>query len=356
MRTRTIPALATAMCAIALGASTAAAVVPTIHVANNGVDGPACGTETAPCRTINEGLDRLPRGGNLLVHPGIYGDVDDDGVASGSGEDEAAPTVQDMFVINRKIKVKSTAGPASTVIRCPEAGPYRVRIQNATAQFGDKVSGFTLLDCSVVVIGGTQSPSVAGNRIIATTNGDPGILVETGVNVQILNNHVIGHQRGILVTLATDTLLKGNVAVGNRIGIEEDASGTVLNGNIVVGNVERGLFLLGNASPLPLVVERNSIIGNGTGNGDDGGIVYFNNAAAMVITNNNIYGNDAPAQNCGITDESDPGGPTLVATGNFWGAPTGPGPNPADVVCSPFPVDTSDFLDKEVSAKPKAMK
>jgi hypothetical protein len=54
----------------------------------------------------------------------------------------------------------------------------------------------------------------------------------------------------------------------------------------------------------------------------------------VVLAKNNLYGNDEAQNNCGLfVDNADTGHMLKVtATGNFWGASTGPGTNPADAV------------------------
>ena len=59
----------------------------------------------------------------------------------------------------------------------------------------------------------------------------------------------------------------------------------------------------------------------------------------MTITGNNIFGNGTTAilsggdhgPNCGLVNLS---GGSLIAQSNFWGAASGPGPDPADEVCN----------------------
>ena len=48
-----------------------------------------------------------------------------------------------------------------------------------------------------------------------------------------------------------------------------------------------------------------------------------------TITQNNIFGNGTLGSNCGLLNLS---GAVLSAPHNFWGAASGPGPDPADAV------------------------
>lgn len=41
----------------------------TVYVANNGVDGPACGSKTSPCRSITQGITHAGAGDKVVVGP-----------------------------------------------------------------------------------------------------------------------------------------------------------------------------------------------------------------------------------------------------------------------------------------------
>ena len=64
------------------------------------------------------------------------------------------------------------------------------------------------------------------------------------------------------------------------------------------------------------------MIGNGTG-----GFRFVDETRDNVLHRNNIFGNGSGDLNCGVRNES---GFVVDATRNYWGAPTGPGPDPAD--------------------------
>jgi hypothetical protein len=57
--------------------------------------------------------------------------------------------------------------------------------------------------------------------------------------------------------------------------------------------------------------------------------------APIGVTHNNIFGNNnVPLDgnvNCGVLNQTSA---VVEATNNFWGAPTGPGANPADDACN----------------------
>lgn len=106
-------------------------------------------------------------------------------------------------------------------------------------------------------------------------------------------------------------------------GFALSGSGHTLSGNVANGNTRGDYggpgFLI--RAGTNLVLSGNAALGNG------GGGIYAEVSA--TITQNNLYGNDAP--NCGLVNAS---GGTINATNNFWGAASGPGPDPADDVCN----------------------
>lgn len=62
------------------------------------------------------------------------------------------------------------------------------------------------------------------------------------------------------------------------------------------------------------------------------GFNVLQDVANLAIRESNIYGNGVQQTpfNCGIISGS---GIVIVATDNFWGSASGPGPDPADQTC-----------------------
>jgi hypothetical protein len=58
-------------------------------VANNGTDSGTCGaTSATACRSISQAIANASPGDHVIVGPGIYGDIDGDGVFTpGSGDE-----------------------------------------------------------------------------------------------------------------------------------------------------------------------------------------------------------------------------------------------------------------------------
>ena len=87
----------------------------TMYAAGNGVDGPGCGTKASPCRSISQAVDNAPAGDTVIVGPGVYGDVDGDGVFE-VGDEFGFPFCGCLLGIDKAVTVLSSAGAAATVI------------------------------------------------------------------------------------------------------------------------------------------------------------------------------------------------------------------------------------------------
>ena len=61
--------------------------------------------------------------------------------------------------------------------------------------------------------------------------------------------------------------------------------------------------------------------------------IFIGLGSGATVNDNNIFANGVTTGNCGVHNNS---GATIDATNNFWGAATGPGPDPADQVCDEF--------------------
>jgi len=155
-----------------------------------------------------------------------------------------------------------------------------------------------------VTISASAGPAkVSGN--LAASNGCFGFYVQGG------RSHV----------------LKGNIAVGN-LGegfFLSNASDLAVEGNESVSNGSYGFVVFG---------ERYSLVGN-TAIGNTFAGIGITGGSGHTIQKNNIFGNNVRAstgvQNCGLLHGV--AGSSLDATRNFWGAPGGPGADPADAVC-----------------------
>jgi parallel beta-helix repeat protein len=341
--------------------------VRVLYVANYGVDSSVCGDRTSRCRSITQAVQNAVDGDLIEVGPGIYGDIDDDGFLQSPGDENRFRDGEGHVVfINKRVDVYSRAGAASTLIRRPRDGSQgiTVEITGHGATFGHPNGGFTIF----------TTPGRSGN----------GIFVK-GANVRISGNAVMNHNDiGIVFDLSSfDRSGRGtatdNVSLGNRVGftisgVADRSRFAVVVRNIALKNREVGFEVHGAG---PHVVSHNEASDNETGFSLDGGpytfrkniavantrdgvltsrsnSVWANSPGSLLADNtvagngnsgfrftdpvgtnrlrrNNIYGNGghpfSGASNCGIKNES---GFAVSAIENFWGAPSGPGDDPAD--------------------------
>jgi hypothetical protein len=149
---------------------------------------------------------------------------------------------------------------------------------------------------------------------------------ETGGIARIIDNSASGSGlTGFSITSGQGPgyVLIGNISTSNGIGFELNGIGHFVHRNVALNNFT-GFSLGGDLQNLRLV--GNSSLGN-----RGAGIFIGSISGPIDIHQNNIYGNvggySIPRPNCGIVNVS---GFTVDATNNFWGLPSGPGPDPAD--------------------------
>jgi parallel beta-helix repeat protein len=324
----------------------------TWRVANNGVDDSTCGGVRNPCRSISQAIANATAGDTILVGPGRYGDLNGDGDFDDPGDEQArvGTGIGCVVCINKQVRVLSTDGATATMVDGESALPHGelpfvIYISTSGVTLGQRHRGFTIKNGQMY---GVKSDAadlhVAGNT--ALNNPDYGF--ELTGSGEVSHNTAIGNARGFTVEgtfllsyntafesmlngfsstgAATALFLIGNRASGNLIGFSVSGESLVLKHNVASGNVD-GVSV---DSP-NLTIVRNTIVGNRSAGLYVGPRVTADNA---TIRQNNIFGNDgtenAPndvTTNCGLVSQY---GNVVDATFNYWGAPTGPGPDPAD--------------------------
>jgi hypothetical protein len=252
--------------------------------------------------------------------------------------------------------------------------------------FGDVGHGFRVKGGTGTAIGGIGTDAeieLSNVRISGNIVEGGGIGISLSQFVEISDNQVLDAETGIYVSLETRVLSLGtgpvtivrNTLRGNRFGAFLYGKGITFSGNIVDGNSEYGIsasdfdptFTDEAQADMPRSsIDDNYIVGNGTtglsvralgavvhnaviGN-VRGGLLQIAYGTLSRLELNDFYGNGSlPAEparpripspfpaNCGIVFD-DSAGPIfgddpvvqLVARNNYWGAATGPGPDPAD--------------------------
>ena len=336
---RTLPLL------LVLATATTASAA-TLQVANNGLDGLACGTKAAPCRSITRALAIAAAGDTIVVGPGRYGDLDRDGTL---GEPNEELAVGALILVDKPVSIVSSSGAVWTIIDVAGFNRTAVRIVASGARFGKAKKGFTLFDSSgagVAVEASATNVVVEGNLAVATGTGF--FAGFDAANALLQGNVASANQAGFGLFANGDGVARGNLAVANTgTGFSITGSGTKrCEGNVALGNegfgFQTGLYetavLVGN-------VAAGNAQGVFGGNGDtltvtglaalanvEGG-VHGQGTSVMSVSASNLVGNGAKtfggSTNCGTLNESHP----LAATNVFWGVASGPGGDPADEAC-----------------------
>lgn len=337
--------LAVSMLLLSSTGPTADAAV--LQVANNGLDGPACGSKTAPCRSITRAVDLAAPGDTIVVGPGRYGDLDRDGTLGEANEE--GPEIAALIVIDKAVTVESVTGAPSTIIDVAGFNRAAVRITASGARFGRAKKGFTLFDSfgnGVSIEDPASNVVVEGNHAILTNSGF--LAGGTGGGNVIAGNVASANALGVGLASAGGAVARSNLAVANTgDGFAAGGTGTQrFEGNVALANEDFG-FTGGLYDEAVLV--GNVAVGNREGlRGGNGGALTVTGFAAIAnrqagvhnqgtttvsVTASNLIGNGTQSIggsfNCGTITET----PPLTAANVFWGAATGPGDDPADDVC-----------------------
>ena len=186
-------------------------------------------------------------------------------------------------------------------------------------------------------------------------SGGIGILIE-GDSAVIKDNVVRDWGQGVWAAGPGYTLT-GNAIVRNLgRGLIVSAGGDdgTVSGNAIIGNTFVGVWVLNQVNGVTLT--RNAIHGNSECGVRIGQLDPSPDPQGVVVTQNNIYGNGtagATKENCGLEHLLQPGGQAspVQASQNFWGAASGPGPDPADEVYPADQVGGDDVVFEPVATK-----
>jgi hypothetical protein len=162
---------------------------------------------------------------------------------------------------------------------------------------------------------------VAGNVLSANLQG---VFVE-GDGARVHHNVALLNEVGFAIQ-GSRAVLSSNSALGGVVGFGLPGVDLDIRRNAAIG---AQLYGLGLVEPGESRLSKNSVIGN------LGGGIFISESVPADIHENNIYGNGSNpwgfGPNCGVINLSGP--PPIAAQRNFWGAPNGPGRNPADAIC-----------------------
>ncbi len=308
----------------------------TLYVSAFGFDSPTCGAPGMPCRSISQAIDNAQAEDTLIVGPGHYGDANGDGDFKDPGDEDAALSGNCHCLVNvdKPLTILSSHGAKDTVIDAAGSDLNGVKLSANHIIFGKCDQGFTIKNA----LGDQQEQ---GRGLYAQ---------------QISKFHVAGNLAtnnkyyGFLLFEVTDGVLRGNVALDNKTGVRIDGASILVENNHSRQNtVGFSAIELGGDVELKQNHARDNLsigvnlgagvdfIGNTVNNNGERGISVGEGEASTLVLWNNIYdnalsitNNTNSLYNCGLTNMSQG---TVRISQNYWGSPSGPGPDPADAVC-----------------------
>ncbi|MEW6683696.1 MAG: DUF1565 domain-containing protein [Nitrospirota bacterium] len=284
-----------------------------ILVAVDGVDGPACGTPSSPCRTITQGMSLALAGQTVVVAPGTY--------SFGGTGGEPAPLLM-------KAEAALVGGGSSiTTLDFSAASAPGGGIVTAD---GAALAGFTIVGADSVpylveILNGT--PLIASN-VFADLAGGGRNCCGIGIRVAGTGTPVI----------ANNTFGQGSDVLSTAILIEESAV-PVVEANIIQGNTI-GIHARGSATP---TIQDNTIVGNFTGvQIDDSALADLGGGAGGSAGGNTLSCNtDADLvynRNTGTVSARNNVWDHVPPTEAFIGAPSPPG---IDILLGDASADTT---------------
>ena len=361
-------ALATSIVFASTLALTAPVGADTLFVAANGTDGAGCGIKAAPCRSVSRAVASARRGDTIVVGPGRYGDLAGDGDFDDPGDEaaEIGSGCNCIIHVTKAVTLVSRDGAGVTILDGSGATADVVLLDAPATVFGKKGKGFTVTGGGNGVRSQSDALTVRGNFAVgnandgfrlnstrhttvadnaARHNGDQGFGC-SGMNDSLLVRNVASDNGDRGFTVDNRNLLTNNLASRNGEEGFNAQNGNTFKGNVAVGNLTEG-FSVNDSNVFTAnvahanhngfrldarnLLTKNAVIANA-------GVGILVNDDGTVITKTSIFGNGGGVQNvpavnanCG-TLTSD--GVALQATQNFWGAPTGPGADPADLACN----------------------
>jgi len=272
----------------------------TLFVTSNSYDSSICGSRENACRSITQAIVNARDGDHIIVGPGHFGDINNDGDFDDPGDEHAQLGFgcYCMILIGKSLTITSIVGAETTILNANGAILDIVKIKADKVVFGKKHRGFTLTGArngsndkgaglraisNFLQISGNISKNNLGvgfdikgdkhkiTENIASNNGhgfiiaftDNGHLIEQ--NIARGNGTQTGFGHGFSFYgnkhIVRKNMSKDNYGAGFIINSE---NGFVFAGNTAIGNTGQGVFKFSGSNIKSL---KNNISGNlGKGN------------------------------------------------------------------------------------------
>jgi len=271
-----------------------------IFVTSTSFDSANCGSRDNACRSITQAISNALKGDHIIVGPGLFGDINNDGDFDDPG-DEAAELgfgCHCLIHVNKSLAITSIVGAETTIINANGAVLDIIKIDANNVIFGQINKGFTITgarngsnDKGTGLLAIANQLKISGNisknnmgvgfdikgdshtitENIAHNNGHGFIIAFTNKGHLIVQN--IAHHNGTRSGFGHGFSVYGNKHIVRRnMSKENFGSGFVINseeglvfaGNTAMGNTGQGVFKFSGSNIKSL---QNNISGNlGKGN------------------------------------------------------------------------------------------
>jgi parallel beta-helix repeat protein len=297
------------------------------QVSGHGLDSNSC-TGASPCRSISEAVRRAKAGDTIYVLPGVYGDLNENGVLGEPGEEngEVGYGCYCVVKVDKAVTIISQGGALLTRIDVrafADAGTliHAVRITADHAVFGLPQQGFQISGSNYFAVRLDASHATLSGNI--ASGSESGFYVTGSYNKLDNDLSINGSGAGFNITGSYNTIVN-SLASGGGAGFQVSADTGPGIGNAFTNDISSG-NVVGFNLFAPVVISGSEAIGNWES------AVAIRGNGPVTVNNSNFFGNGTQtATNCAIENFT---GAAATINKSYWGAATGPGAEPADRVC-----------------------
>ncbi len=202
-----------------------------LFVTSKSIDSAICGSKDNACRSITQAIVNARDGDHILVGPGLFGDINNDGDFDDPGDESAQLGFgcHCLILVNKSLTITSMVGAEATILNANGAILDIVKIEADNVVFGQKNMGFTLTgarnesnDKGAGLLAESNHLKISGN--ISKNNMGVGFNIK-GDEHKITENIARNNEHGFIIAY-TDKghLVEENIASHNGTQISSGAS------------------------------------------------------------------------------------------------------------------------------------